>query len=36
MKNSGIHALTVGHNITKEDNNHDGVAKTLEQLFMPK
>ncbi|MDR3330146.1 MAG: Cof-type HAD-IIB family hydrolase [Mycoplasmataceae bacterium] len=36
MKNSGPHAITVGHSITREDNNHDGVAKTLAELLMPK
>jgi hypothetical protein len=36
MKNSGTHAITVGHSITREDNNNDGVAKTLSDLFMPK
>jgi hydroxymethylpyrimidine pyrophosphatase-like HAD family hydrolase len=36
MSNSESHAITAGKHITLCDNNNDGVAKTLENLFMPK
>jgi hydroxymethylpyrimidine pyrophosphatase-like HAD family hydrolase len=36
MRNASTHALSVGRNITEDDNNHDGVARTIENLFMPK
>jgi hydroxymethylpyrimidine pyrophosphatase-like HAD family hydrolase len=36
MRNANLHALSVSRNITTLDNNHDGVALTLDELFMPK
>jgi hypothetical protein len=36
MRNANLHALSVSRNVTDYDNNHDGVACTLDKLFMPK
>jgi hydroxymethylpyrimidine pyrophosphatase-like HAD family hydrolase len=36
MRNATLHALSVSRNVTEFDNNHDGVAVTLRELFMPK
>jgi hydroxymethylpyrimidine pyrophosphatase-like HAD family hydrolase len=36
MRNSSNHALAVARNITHNDNNHNGVALILKELFMIK
>jgi hydroxymethylpyrimidine pyrophosphatase-like HAD family hydrolase len=36
MRNASLHALSASRNITTHDNDHDGVALTLDELFMPK
>jgi hydroxymethylpyrimidine pyrophosphatase-like HAD family hydrolase len=36
MRNASSHAISASRSITRCDNNNDGVARTLEELFMPK